>query len=82
MNDRYLANYEDGTLADLDDGRITFSPSDRLRIDVRDPVCGTGLAAAGLNVTYEGAVYYYCSETCRQSFVKDPKRCLAHPSHG
>lgn len=82
MNGRNQANYSNGTLADLDDGRVTFSPSERLKIEVHDPVCGTGLAAAGPQVTYDGVVYYFCSQACLDSFVKDPKRYLGQARHG
>src|SRR5512141_2378310 len=59
MDGKNFVNWDDGTLSDLDDGRITFSPSERLKIEVRDPVCGTGLVAAGPMATHDGAVYYF-----------------------
>ncbi len=74
MNAKEFLNWDDGTLSDLDDGRVTFSPSERLKIEVHDPVCGTGLLATGPMTTYEGAVYYFCSELCRQTFIRDPAR--------
>lgn len=74
MNDK--KTYGGVALSDLDDGRVTFRPSDRLRIEVRDPVCGTGLMATGPTATHDGVSYYFCSEECRRAFVKDPDRYL------
>lgn len=74
MKGKTTTSYEQGTFGDLDDGRITFRPSERLRIEVRDPVCGTGLLAAGPSAAYNGVSYYFCSEECRRAFVSDPGR--------
>jgi YHS domain-containing protein len=43
---------------------------------VTDPVCGMSLSktAAKATVEYKGTTYYFCSESCRDKFVKDPDR--------
>ncbi len=50
----------------------------------KDPVCGmdvdeTKAAAAGRASEYGGTRYYFCSETCKQHFEKDPERFLKKP---
>ncbi len=38
---------------------------------VRDPVCGTYVEPSrALSIRAGGATHYFCSEECRQSFVK------------
>ena len=43
-----------------------------------DPVCGmevetTEAKAAGLTLEYQGRTYYFCSETCKEQFAKNPR---------
>lgn len=44
-----------------------------------DPVCGRPVSVrkaeeAGRKVVYEGKTYYFCSDECRESFEKDPRK--------
>ncbi len=66
----------DGLLGDsLDDGRITFDTSARERADKRDPVCGKSVpAGTGVALVHRGTEYRFCSEACRDQFVKHPER--------
>jgi len=47
---------------------------------VHDPVCGMTVdpATATQKVEYAGATYYFCSAGCRETFVPDPARYIAH----
>lgn len=36
------------------------------------PVCGMRVEEGYICSTYDGKVYCFCSETCRESFEKDP----------
>ena len=42
----------------------------------KDPVCGMDVETkpGALQSSYEGKTYYFCSEGCKRSFEKDPKR--------
>jgi len=81
MDDEKVEAKKEGVVvSSLDDGRITFDTGDRKENDIRDPICGTGLPnAAGPSATYHGVRYYFCGETCRQEFIKDPARYLQLP---
>jgi len=41
-----------------------------------DPVCGMQVEEdkAAATAEHEGKQYYFCSQGCRESFVKDPGR--------
>ena len=40
-----------------------------------DPVCGMEVERMpALSVTYEGEPVFFCSETCRERFLRDPAR--------
>ncbi len=44
-----------------------------------DPVCGMSVTketAAG-SYTYQGKTYYFCSQSCKDNFVKDPQKYAA-----
>jgi RND family efflux transporter MFP subunit len=46
---------------------------------VKDPVCGMAIdqnkaTAAGRKAEYRGTTYFFCSDTCKQKFDKDPAR--------
>jgi YHS domain-containing protein len=45
---------------------------------VTDPVCGTKVdsGSAAAQTTYEGQVYFFCSEECRRRFEHHPKESL------
>lgn len=44
-----------------------------------DPVCGMDVTTKGAAHTheYEGKTYYFCSESCKERFSKDPSKFLA-----
>ena len=47
----------------------------------KDPVCGADLKQGGLRssfpkTTYQGKIYYFCSDQCKKEFDKDPERYL------
>ena len=46
-----------------------------------DPVCGMTVDPAKAKATAEhaGTTYYFCSQGCRDKFVKDPPHWLSHP---
>jgi YHS domain-containing protein len=45
----------------------------------KDPVCGMMVKKATAKYTYDykGTTYYFCSEGCKTSFVKEPEKYLA-----
>lgn len=51
----------------------------------KDPVCGMTIdeTTAGASATYQGHTYYFCSDSCKAKFQKDPKRYSAseHAGH-
>jgi YHS domain-containing protein len=44
-----------------------------------DPVCGMSVVKDGAKWTYDykGTTYYFCSESCKTSFAKEPEKYLA-----
>jgi YHS domain-containing protein len=44
-----------------------------------DPVCGMAVPDEGnaLKTEYAGQTYFFCSESCRSSFEKEPERFAA-----
>lgn len=46
---------------------------------VVDPACGMAIEKkkAFASSSHKGAIYYFCSEKCKQEFVKDPETILA-----
>lgn len=42
----------------------------------RDPVCGMA-AREEMTFEYEGQIYSFCSEHCRQRFAQEPERYRA-----
>jgi Cu+-exporting ATPase len=50
---------------------------------ITDPVCGMALAqdSAAAQREYGGKVYYFCSESCANSFVTDPAAHVASTLH-
>jgi YHS domain-containing protein len=77
-DEKVEASREGIVVSSLDDGRITFdAAADRKETGIRDPVCGTRLpAATGPSALSQGVTYYFCGETCRREFSKDPARYL------
>jgi YHS domain-containing protein len=49
---------------------------------VRDVVCGMELDpdSAPAETEYNGEIYYFCSEECKQDFEKSPERYTGQPS--
>jgi YHS domain-containing protein len=50
---------------------------------VVDPVCGMAVAPeiADFSAEIDGETYYFCAESCRKSFVKNPQNFLCpHPT--
>lgn len=43
----------------------------------RDPICDMVVGPEDLSFEHRGAVYRFCSEACRSSFVADPERYVA-----
>ncbi len=50
----------------------------------KDPVCGMNVKIATAKYTseYKGTKYYFCGESCKTSFDKDPEKYLAKPGSG
>jgi starch phosphorylase len=47
---------------------------------VHDPVCGMPVdPASGRSASYEGRMFFFCSEYCRRFFVADPARYTRQP---
>src|SRR3954469_9474644 len=49
------------------------------KTDVRDPVCGMGVAPAPSlhRFDYSGKTYHFCSAACRSKFAADPQAYLS-----
>lgn len=67
----------------LDDGRITFCPSEsNMTAESVDPVCGRRVTAAVVfapKLERDGRTYFFCSSACRALFkagagAPDPQR--------
>ncbi|MCX6923940.1 MAG: efflux RND transporter periplasmic adaptor subunit [Verrucomicrobia bacterium] len=46
----------------------------------KDPVCGMAVEAdptGGLQSVYQGKTYYFCADTCKQKFTRNPSTYLA-----
>ena len=45
---------------------------------IRDPVCGMAVIPGStvFSVSIEDKQYYFCAESCRKSFVENPKKFL------
>ena len=37
---------------------------------IKDPVCGMEVLDSGITVEYQGKTYYFCSEGCKEKFLK------------
>lgn len=79
MDDEKIEATKGGiVVSSLDEGRITFEAPDGVATELRDPVCGASLPdRSEPSAAYEGESYYFCSENCRQEFLKDPTRYVA-----
>ena len=59
----------------LDNGRVAFGDREEIEMaSAVDPVCGRELkrADAAGAIDYHGAVYFFCSEACKEQFAADP----------
>ncbi len=47
-------------------------------MEVRDPVCGMEFDEEDAVATseYEGTIYFFCADRCREVFEEDPERYL------
>ena len=45
---------------------------------VEDPVCGMeiNMETAPAKIEYEGQIYYFCSQDCKETFVKNPEEYI------
>ncbi|ELZ79619.1 putative metal ion permease [Haloferax larsenii JCM 13917] len=49
----------------------------------RDPVCGMRTDGSEPSATHDGETYYFCSQTCKETFEKDPDEFThQHPEAG
>ena len=51
---------------------------------VKDPVCGIMVdsATAEWKSNYQGETYYFCAESCKQSFDADPAQYIGREGSG
>ncbi|BAL81015.1 YHS domain-containing protein [Caldisericum exile] len=49
---------------------------------VQDPVCKMIMEKneARQKVEYKGEIYYFCSEECKEEFLKNPEKYLKRPN--
>ncbi len=49
---------------------------------VKDPVCGMEIdtSQAAAQTSYQGQVFYFCSEECRRTFEETPEDYLRQPA--
>jgi len=67
----------------LDNGRVSFGDRDEIELAMAtDPVCGAELrrAEAAGAVDYHGAVYFFCSKSCEETFLAEPERYVVPPA--
>ena len=67
---------------DLDNGRVVFGePTSDAHAMARDPVCGMEIekADAAAATDFHGAIYYFCSASCKLSFLAEPERYVSAP---
>ena len=45
---------------------------------IEDPVCGIeiNMETALAKIEYEGQIYYFCSQDCKEAFVKNPEEYI------
>lgn len=46
----------------------------------KDPVCGMEVSrlSAVADLVYQGKTYYFCAESCRQTFEAEPEKFIKH----
>lgn len=42
----------------------------------KDPICGMDIKGSSITHFLEGKMYYFCSESCKESFVANPPNYL------
>jgi P-type Cu+ transporter len=47
-----------------------------------DPICGMAVdpATAGARADHAGKAYFFCCDGCRDTFLADPEKAIAHPA--
>lgn len=63
------------------EARASAPPTGSTSVLEQDPVCGMTLRPGQevANVNYEGRTYHFCSNECRELFLKDPKAYVNGP---
>lgn len=50
---------------------------------VKDPVCGMEVKKEkDIKAEYEGKTYYFCSQHCKDRFLKEPEKYIEQPEEG
>ena len=54
------------------------TPTKDITKTIIDPVCGMNVPFGKIDlvVKYQGCSYYFCAESCRKAFEKNPKKYL------
>lgn len=80
-----LASCGDSATVKADENNGTMNDSTQVGItaqvvNTKDPVCGMAIMADHLGDTasYNGSVYGFCSEKCKDEFMKDPATYAAN----
>ena len=77
-DDMPVASWLDAKLLGFTDTYLRLQVIEQYQQDniVVDPVCGMRInrADAEATVEYEGRIYYFCVEQCRQKFLSEPDR--------
>ena len=45
-------------------------------IKMKDVVCGMEVDSKAIKSTFRGKEYYFCSDTCKHKFDKDPEKYI------
>jgi YHS domain-containing protein len=81
-DDRPVATWLDAKLLGFTDTYLRLQVVEQYQRDnmVVDPVCGMRFnrALATTSIEYEGKTYDFCIDECRQKFMREPERYLAH----
>jgi transcriptional regulator GlxA family with amidase domain/YHS domain-containing protein len=51
-----------------------FTRIERAQVGLKCPVCHMGLTGKAISTRYRGKSYYFCSDECRKTFLKQPGR--------
>jgi len=59
------------------DFKSTALPTDTLKKDSTDPVCGMKVkAGSNRTILYQKTVFGFCSESCKKRFSQEPKKYI------